>query len=227
MVTEPILVFADPLPPELAQTLDIGGWTWKASDDISSARSQKPAGGWPAAVVVASAEPDDALRFCRAIRAGDVDAGPVLLLVNGGHLVGLDINEGLFDDFCLSPFHPVELEARLKHLLRRAGAVERVDLIEHGPLVMNLESYQAQVAGRPLDLTYMEYELLRFLASHPGRVFTREMLLSRVWGYEYFGGARTVDVHVRRLRAKLGEEHAGLIATVRSVGYSFGAGRWD
>ena len=78
----------------------------------------------------------------------------------------------------------------------------------------------------PLDLTYMEYELLKFLAGHPGKVFTRETLLSRVWGYEYYGGARTVDVHIRRLRAKLGEEHANLIQTVRSVGYRFGQSRW-
>ena len=76
-------------------------------------------------------------------------------------------------------------------------------------LALNLETYQASIAGRPLDLTYMEYELLKFLAQNPGKVFTREMLLTRVWGYEYYGGARTVDVHVRRLRAKLGEEHAG------------------
>ena len=95
------------------------------------------------------------------------------------------------------------------------------------PLALNLETYQASIAGRPLDLTYMEYELLKFLAQHPGKVFTREMLLSRVWGYEYYGGARTVDVHVRRLRAKLGEEHANLIQTVRSVGYRFGQSRWS
>ena len=82
------------------------------------------------------------------------------------------------------------------------------------------------MAGKVLDLTYMEYELLRFLAARPGKVFTRETLLSRVWGYEYYGGARTVDVHVRRLRAKLGEEHAHLIQTVRSVGYRFGQTAW-
>ena len=74
--------------------------------------------------------------------------------------------------------------------------------------MLNLETYQAAIGRRPLDLTYMEYELLKFFAIHPGKVFTREQLLSRVWGYEYYGGARTVDVHVRRLRAKLGEEHA-------------------
>ncbi len=81
--------------------------------------------------------------------------------------------------------------------------------------------------AKPLDLTYMEYELLKFFATHSSKVFTREQLLSRVWGYEYYGGARTVDVHVRRLRAKLGEEHANLIQTVRSVGYRFGTQRWS
>src|SRR5205807_1250807 len=86
---------------------------------------------------------------------------------------------------------------------RRRGRRTRPELIEYGPLVLNLETYQAACSGRPLDLTYMEYELLKFLATHPGKVFTRETLLSRVWGYEYYGGARTVDVHIRRLRAKL------------------------
>jgi DNA-binding response OmpR family regulator len=92
-------------------------------------------------------------------------------------------------------------------------------------LVLNLETYQAALGDRPLDLTYLEYELLKFFATHGGKVFTREQLLSRVWGYEYYGGARTVDVHVRRLRAKLGEEHANWIQTVRSVGYRFGQAR--
>ena len=82
------------------------------------------------------------------------------------------------------------------------------------------------VGERSLDLTYMEYELLRFLASSPGKVFSREILLSEVWGYDYYGGARTVDVHIRRLRAKLGEEHASMISTVRSVGYRLGDARW-
>jgi DNA-binding response OmpR family regulator len=100
-------------------------------------------------------------------------------------------------------------------------------LIEYDSLILNLETYQAAIDGRPLDLTYMEYELLKFLATHPGKVFTREMLLSRVWGYEYYGGARTVDVHIRRLRAKLSEEHAQLIQTVRSVGYRFGRSKWE
>ena len=121
---------------------------------------------------------------------------------------------------------PTSSSTRLAHLFWRTGRGLRPDLLEHGPLVLNLETYQAAIDGRVLDLTYMEYELLRFLAARPGKVFTRETLLSRVWGYEYYGGARTVDVHVRRLRAKIGEEHAHLIQTVRSVGYRFGQTSW-
>jgi DNA-binding response OmpR family regulator len=123
------------------------------------------------------------------------------------------------------PFQPRELEARLKHLFWRTGRGTRPELVEYGPLVLNTETYQASVNGRPLDLTFLEYELLKFLATHPGKVFTRQTLLSRVWGYEYYGGARTVDVHIRRLRAKLDDE-ANLIQTVRSVGYRFGQSRW-
>jgi DNA-binding response OmpR family regulator len=150
-----------------------------------------------------------------------------MLLVGGAQLSDLEHRDELFDDFCLTPFHPSELEARLRHLLATDIDLHRADLVEYGELTLNLETYQASIAGRPLDMTYMEYELLKFLAQNPGKVFTREMLLSRVWGYEYYGGARTVDVHVRRLRAKLGEEYANLIQTVRSVGYRFGQSRWD
>jgi two-component system, OmpR family, alkaline phosphatase synthesis response regulator PhoP len=135
------------------------------------------------------------------------------------------LREELYDDFCLNPFHPKEFDARLAHLLWRSGKTSRPELVEYGPLILNLETYQAMIEGQALVLTYMEYELLKFLATHPGKVFTRETLLSRVWGYEYYGGARTVDVHIRRLRAKLGEEH-NLIQTVRSVGYRFGQCRW-
>jgi DNA-binding response OmpR family regulator len=234
---ETLLVFPEPVAPELAQALDIGGWPWKGAPDIDAARRDEPSDGWVGAIVMAthtsgmsgsvgSQDLDGALRFCRAIRNGDVNVDSVLLLVNGAQLSELDPREDLFDDFCLHPFQPIEFETRLKHLFRRSGRAEDVDLIEYGPLAMNLETYQAVIDGKPLDLTYMEYELMKFLAAHPGKVFTRETLLNRVWGYDYYGGARTVDVHVRRLRAKLGEEHAGLIQTIRSVGYSFGRSRW-
>src|SRR5918911_1376531 len=95
----------------------------------------------------------------------------------------------------------------------------RHDLIKAGELVIDEHSYSAKLRGRPLDLTYKEFELLKYLAQHPGRVFSRAQLLQEIWGYDYFGGTRTVDVHVRRLRAKLGTEHEALIGTVRNVGY--------
>ncbi|MBK9180069.1 MAG: response regulator transcription factor [Acidimicrobiales bacterium] len=165
--------------------------------------------------------------MCRALRKREVPLEPLVLVIGAERLDDLELREDLFDDFCLEPLQGPELEARLKHLFWRKSGGTRPELVEYGPLVLNMETYQAAISGRPLDLTYMEYELLKFLASHPGKVFTRETLLSRVWGYEYYGGARTVDVHIRRLRAKLGEEHANLIQTVRSVGYRFGQSRWS
>ncbi|HEV8296947.1 MAG TPA: response regulator transcription factor [Acidimicrobiales bacterium] len=223
---EPLLIFPDPAPPELAQALDLSGWSWKAARDDAAARRIEPDDGWAGAIIVADREPEPAFALCRALRKSDRPLEPLLLLINGTQLGELELRDDLYDDFCLWPFHPRELEARLKHLFWRTGRSSRPELIEYGGLVLNLETYQAAIHARPLDLTYMEYELLKFLASHPGKVFSRETLLSRVWGYDYFGGARTVDVHIRRLRAKLGEEHANLIQTVRSVGYSFGQSRW-
>ncbi|HEX2575782.1 MAG TPA: response regulator transcription factor [Aquihabitans sp.] len=223
---EPLLVHPDPPPPELARLLDLGGHTWKPVGDERTAISETPDDGWGGAIVVVGEQSDAAWGLCRAIRKGDLPVEPLLLLIGGNRLDELDLRDELYDDFCLDPFHPRELEARLRHLFWRAGSGTAPELVEYADLVLNLETYQAAIAGTPLDLTYMEYELLKFLAQHPGKVFTRETLLSRVWGYEYYGGARTVDVHIRRLRAKLGEEHASLIATVRSVGYRFGQSRW-
>jgi DNA-binding response OmpR family regulator len=223
---EPLLLFPDPPPPEVVQALDLGGYPWKAVSSIESAVRLEPDDGWAGALVCADVDPDGAFALCRSLRKRDIPLEPLLLLVNGAQLVDLELRDDLFDDFCLAPVRQTELDARLKHLFWRTGRGTRPELIEYGPLILNLETYQAAIAGRPLDLTYMEYELLKFLASHPGKVFTRETLLSRVWGYDYYGGARTVDVHVRRLRAKLGEEQAALISTVRSVGYRFGETRW-
>ncbi|HJR25134.1 MAG TPA: response regulator transcription factor [Acidimicrobiales bacterium] len=223
---EPLLLYPDPVVPELAQALDLGGYPWKAVGDETSVARSEPDDGWSGAIVCATDDPEGAFAICRALRKRDLPLEPVLLLVTGAQLADLELRDDLFDDFCLYPFQPHELEARLKHLFWRTGRGTRPELVEYGDLLLNLETYQAAIEGKPLDLTYMEYELLKFLASHPGKVFTRETLLSRVWGYEYYGGARTVDVHIRRLRAKLGEEHANLIQTVRSVGYRFGQSRW-
>jgi DNA-binding response OmpR family regulator len=129
------------------------------------------------------------------------------------------------DDVLLESAGPAEVEARLRLAigsLALSGDDNPADnQITAGDLVIDEASYSARVSGRLLDLTYKEFELIKHLAQHPGRVFTRAQLLQEVWGYDYFGGTRTVDVHVRRLRAKLGLEHEVLIGTVRNVGYRF------
>jgi DNA-binding response OmpR family regulator len=223
---EALLLFPDPAPPALAQALDLAGYPWKAVSTPQAAERLEPDDGWSGAVVCADIDPEAAFALCRSLRKRDMPLTPLLLVVAPDQLSELELREDLFDDFCVTPGRGQELDARLAHLFWRTGRGTRPDLVEYGPLVLNLETYQANLSGRPLDLTYMEYELLKFLATHPGKVFTRETLLSRVWGYEYYGGARTVDVHIRRLRAKLGDEQANMISTVRSVGYRFGQSRW-
>ena len=213
--------------PELAQFLDLGGYAWKPVADAAEVTADAPPEGWTGAIIRldsgAGDGSDAAWAVAQALRESASTA--VLLLVRGNALDELTMRDELFDDFCLDPFHPRELEARLAHLAAGSGDGS-TEIITYGPLRINLDTYEAVVDEHPLDLTYMEYELLRFLASQPGRVFTREALLNQVWGYEYYGGARTVDVHIRRLRAKLGEENADLIQTVRSVGYRLGTYRW-
>lgn len=125
------------------------------------------------------------------------------------------------DGILVEPFSDAEVAMRVRHLLWQSRMDETPELLSIGELTLDTAKYEVTVAGKPLNLALKEYELLRFLATHPGRVFTREMLLTHVWGDDYYGGARTVDVHIRRLRLKLGPRHEGLIATVRNVGYRF------
>jgi DNA-binding response OmpR family regulator len=127
-------------------------------------------------------------------------------------------------ELLVSPFTPAELRARIARARRDSNQVEDGELVRAGSLELNLVTYQVTIDGKLVNFAYMEYELLKFLMMHSGRVFSREALLRRVWGYDYYGGARTVDVHIRRVRAKLGQEHAARIKTVRSVGYLFEAG---
>ena len=226
---EPLLSYPDPLPDELSAALRVAGYASHpvaGPDQVDAAERLVTKDGWGGAVVSALDDLAGAIALCRHVRRREVPVAPLLLVIGSHQLDDLQLRDDLFDDFCVLPGAATEVAPRLEHLLWRVGMGLRPDLIEYGSLLVNLETYQAAVAGRVLDLTYMEYELLKFLAGHPGKVFTRETLLSRVWGYEYYGGARTVDVHVRRLRAKLGEEHAHLIQTVRSVGYRFGQVGW-
>lgn len=153
-------------------------------------------------------------------------AAPILLVVTEGGLAALQHDWGL-DDFLLDSAGPAEVETRLRLNRARASAgvvdidTDAGDRIHRGALLIDESSYTATLGGQILDLTFKEFELLRYLAGNPGRVFTRAQLLQEVWGYDYFGGTRTVDVHVRRLRAKLGLEYETLIGTVRNVGYRF------
>ena len=132
------------------------------------------------------------------------------------YLVGPGVAVG---DVIAPPIDPAELQLRVARLLSSAGAASE-PLLRRGDLVIDQERYAVRLGDDAVDLTYKEYELLRFLAQNPGKAFTREMLLNQVWGYEYYGGARTVDVHIRRIRAKI-ERHEPYIETVRNVGYRF------
>jgi DNA-binding response OmpR family regulator len=144
---------------------------------------------------------------------------PLLLVITEGGLTAVSPDWGV-DDVVLNTAGPAEVDARIRLAAGRTPHNEPSATIRAAGVVIDEASYSAKVHGKPLDLTYKEFELLRFLAAHPSRVFTREQLLSEVWGYDYFGGTRTVDVHVRRLRAKLGDQES-LIGTVRNVGYRF------
>ncbi|MBY8885057.1 response regulator transcription factor [Streptomyces sp. PTM05] len=147
---------------------------------------------------------------------------PLVLVVTEGGLAAVTAEWGI-DDVLLDTAGPAEVEARLRLATGRQqiGGDDSPLEIRNGDLSVDEATYSAKLKGRVLDLTFKEFELLKYLAQHPGRVFTRAQLLQEVWGYDYFGGTRTVDVHVRRLRAKLGPEHESLIGTVRNVGYRF------
>ncbi|WP_213816283.1 response regulator transcription factor [Glaciihabitans sp. dw_435] len=144
---------------------------------------------------------------------------PLMLVLTEGGLTAVSADWGV-DDVILESAGPAEVDARIRLVIGRMVQDKSSSKIQASGVVIDEASYSAKVHGRPLDLTFKEFELLRFFATHPSRVFTREQLLSEVWGYDYFGGTRTVDVHVRRLRAKLGDLES-LIGTVRNVGYRF------
>jgi DNA-binding response OmpR family regulator len=160
--------------------------------------------------------------LCRLLRTTGLTA-PLLAVLTEGGLVTLTSEWGV-DDVLLDTAGPAEVDARLRLVTGKAEATASTndpDVVRAGELTIDEGTYVCRLRGRVLDLTYKEFELLKYLAQHPGRVFTRAQLLQEVWGYDYFGGTRTVDVHVRRLRAKLGAEHEQLIGTVRHVGYKF------
>ena len=205
----------------LTAALIAAGYQPVPVDDVGGLAARAPAEGWAAAVV----EVVEDLGRCLAVAAkmtAEVDI-PVLLVIDRTMTPEIEGESG-FADFILSPIDRTELRVRMTILGAGVPAdqISEDEILRHRDLELNTATYQATVAGRPQDLTYMEYELLRFFVENPGRAWSREQILSKVWGYDYFGGSRTVDVHVRRLRAKLGEERSSWITTIRSVGYRFG-----
>ena len=183
-------------------------------------------------LIDASDDLAEAKTLCNLTRASGLSTPIILILSEGGFTV---VNASWdVADVIIQSASPAEVEARLRLICQRATPTRKPDAhpeeaedqvpsgqVRSGDLVVDTESYTARIHGRPINLAYKEFELLKYLVLHPGRVFTRAQLLQEVWGYDYYGGTRTVDVHVRRLRAKLGSEHEHLIGTVRNVGYRF------
>jgi len=162
--------------------------------------------------------------FTKLITSTGVDV-PIMVITTEGGLSAINADWGI-DDVILDTAGPAEVDARIRIVIGQS-AIEQLAInpsageIRSGEVIIDESSYTAKIKGRVLDLTFKEFELLKYLAQHPGRVFTRSQLLQEIWGYDYFGGTRTVDVHIRRLRSKLGPEFEAIIGTVRNVGYRF------
>jgi DNA-binding response OmpR family regulator len=214
-----LLTSATDPPAEIVPALGLLLHTVRAAPAEMAALDDFPAAD--AVLVDARRDLARARELCRLLRDTGV-AAPVIAVLTEGGLAAVTADWGT-DDVILNTAGPAEVEARLRLAIGRLASQEPVtpDEIRSGDLAIDEATYSARLRSRVLDLTFKEFELLKFLAQHPGRVFTRAHLLQEVWGYDYFGGTRTVDVHVRRLRAKLGAEHEGLIGTVRNVGYRF------
>jgi DNA-binding response OmpR family regulator len=209
---------AEPTQPLIA-ALVAAGYQPVPISDLDSLETRMPEDGWTAALVEATVDLGRALSI--AGKVTEQFGLPVLLMIDRTMTADI-VGETGFADFVLSPVDRTELRVRLGRLHSSSPFVADDDIIRFRDLELNTATYQALVGGNPRNLTFMEYELLRFLVENPGRVWSRDQILAKVWGYDYFGGSRTVDVHVRRLRAKLGEERSSWITTVRSVGYRFG-----
>ena len=213
-----LLLTADPNPDSVLPSLALLAHHVRcAPTEVSSLLE---AGSADVALVDARSDLAAARGLCRLLGSTGASV-PVVAVVNEGGLVAVNTDWGI-DEILLPGTGPAEIDARLRLLVGRRGGLanqETVGKVSLGELVIDEGTYTARLRGRPLDLTYKEFELLKYLAQHAGRVFTRAQLLQEVWGYDFFGGTRTVDVHVRRLRAKLGPEYEALIGTVRNVGY--------
>jgi DNA-binding response OmpR family regulator len=215
-----LLLTADPGPGSVLPALSLlGHGVQLAAPKVAALLDARP---YDAVLVDARSDLAGSRSLCWLLGSTGLDV-PVVVVISQGGLVALSADWG-FDEILLPTAGPAEVEARLRLLVARRATepdTGRRGVLSLGELVIDEATYTVRLRGRPLDLTYKEFELLKYLAQHAGRVFTRAQLLQEVWGYDFFGGSRTVDVHVRRLRAKLGLEHEQLIGTVRNVGYKF------
>ena len=210
-----LLLTADPDPNSVLPALDLLPVNLRsAAPEAVSLVTSNPDG-----LVLLDARQDlaAARNLCRLLGSGGLDVC-VLAVTTSGGIVAISPEWGV-SDVVLATAGPAEVHCRLRLLAARQNPASNSGTISIGELTIEEDTYTASLRGKTLELTYKEFELLKFLAQHPLRVFTRVQLLNEVWGSEVFGGTRTVDVHVRRLRAKLGTDHKSLIATVRSVGY--------
>ncbi len=220
-----LLTAASQSAADILPSLSLLAHDVRVAPAVQSAAARQPAAD--AVLVDARRELVQARQLFRQLRESGIKV-PLIAIVTEGGWAAVSADWGA-DDLVLHTAGPGEVEARLRLAIARATeqAPPLADELRSGGLVINEATYSARMHGRSLDLTFKEFELLKFLAHNPGRVFTRSQLLQEVWGYDYFGGTRTVDVHVRRLRAKLGAENESLIGTVRNVGYRFVPARSD
>jgi two-component system alkaline phosphatase synthesis response regulator PhoP len=207
------------LSRDLAACLDREGLAYTVDGGIGEAAALGE-GARPDAILIDMTSGNQAALAAMMDRSREFRAIAVTILPPD-HFRNLDLTDST-DEFIFCPWHRGELTLRVQRLLeRQQGPKDMPGTIRSGDLVINTQQYDVFLAGRTVLLTFKEYELLKLLASNPGRVFSREQLLEQVWGYQYFGGTRTVDVHVRRLRSKIEDATHTFVDTVWNVGYRF------
>jgi two-component system alkaline phosphatase synthesis response regulator PhoP len=205
----------------LCDSIDSAGFKCVCGSDLDMLdQPAEDGGGAPTEAVILDLEsftPEAARRFIERCKKTKL---PIVAVVGAGHMTDFDPSLNP-DEVVFSPMAEGELAARVKQAIFRVNGPTGTDLLRSGELTIDLERYEVSVAGRRVTLTYKEFQMLVLLASNPGHVYTREALLSEVWGYDYLGGTRTVDVHVRRLRSKVEAPGRAFVETVRNVGYRF------
>ena len=217
-----LLIISDDLKQaaRLSAELAERGLNCSVSTDIKITPDKAAEQGLDITLVNINGSPDSSGSSYLDKKTGRHRNPPVIALLSAETLESLDPATPI-DDFVLTPWDANEVALRVKRILRRTKGIGRGESIKCGDLVIDLDNREVTVGGRLVTLTFREYELLKFLASNRGRAFTREGLLNEVWGYDYFGGDRTVDVHIRRLRSKIEDSTHTFIETVRNIGYRF------